>query len=325
MKKEVSYLEAISQALWEEMKRDERVFLIGQDIGFYGGAFKVTKGFFEEFGGDRIIDTPISESLIVGSCIGAALMGLRPVAEIQFSDFISCAFDQIVTEAATIHYRLGHSVPIVVRSPSGAGVHGGPFHSQSPEGNFLHTPGLKIVAPATPYDAKGLLKAAIRDDNPVLYFEHKYLYRRLKEVLPEEDYVVPLGVAEVKREGKDLTIITYGSMLHKAIEVAETLAKEGAEIEIVDLRTLLPLDKETVFKSVKKTNKAVLLHEDRRTAGIGAEIAALISEEAFEYLDGPLIRITAPDTHVPFSPPLEEAYLPQTEGILEKTRWLLAY
>lgn len=325
MRKEVTYLDAISQALWEEMKRDKDVFLIGEDIGIYGGAFKVTKGFYEEFGPDRVIDTPISESLIVGACVGAALMGVRPVAEMQFADFISCAFDQIVTEAATIRYRLGQSVPIVIRAPSGGGVHGGPFHSQSPEGNFIHTPGLKIVAPATAYDAKGLLKAAIRDDNPVLYFEHKYLYRRIKEVLPEEDYIVPLGVAEIKRTGRDLSIITYGAMLHKALEAAEILSKEGAEVEVVDLRTLIPLDKKTIFESIKKTNKVILLHEDRKTAGIGAEIAALISEEAFEYLDGPLVRITAPDTHVPFSPPLEEAYLPQTEGILEKARWLLAY
>ncbi|MFQ6112042.1 MAG: alpha-ketoacid dehydrogenase subunit beta, partial [Nitrospinota bacterium] len=319
----VTYIEAISQALREEMERDPDVFLLGEDIGFYGGAFKVTKGFFEHFGPERVIDTPISEALIVGASVGAALMGMRPVAEMQFADFISCGFDQVVNQAATIHYRWGAAVPMVIRLPSGGGVHGGPFHSQNPEAWFVHTPGLKVVAPATAYDAKGLLKAAIRDDNPVLYLENKYLYRRIKEEIPEEDFTVPLGRGAVRREGEELSIITYGSMVHRALEAAETLEGEGRSIEVVDLRSLKPLDKGLILESVKKTSKAIVLHEDHLLCGVGAEVASILAEEAFDYLDGPIVRIAAPDTPVPYSPPLEEAYIPQLPLILEKARELL--
>lgn len=320
-----TYLEAIRAGLWEEMERDPNVFVIGEDIGVYGGAFKVTAGFLERFGERRVVDTPISESAIVGAAIGASLMGLRPVAEMQFADFISCGFDQIVNFAAKCRYRWGAAVPMVLRAPSGGGIHGGPFHSQNPEAWFTRVPGLKVVAPATAYDAKGLIKSAIRDNNPVLFFEHKALYRRIKEDLPAEDYTVPIGKAKVARAGKDLTIVTYGAMLHVALEAADQLAGEGASVEVVDLRTLLPLDEDTVLESVRKTSKALLLHEDTRTGGIGGEIGAIITEKAFEYLDAPVVRVTAPDTPVPFSPPLEEAFLPNTAKVVEKARWLLAY
>lgn len=320
-----TYLEAIREGLWEEMERDPNVFLIGEDIGVYGGAFKVTAGFLERFGERRVVDTPISESAIAGAAIGASLMGLRPVAEMQFADFISCAFDQIVNFAAKCRYRWGAPVPMVVRAPSGGGTHGGPFHSQNPEAWFTRVPGLKVIAPATAYDAKGLIKSAVRDNNPVLFFEHKALYRRIKQDLPAGDYTVPIGKASVAREGKDLSIVTYGAMVHVALEAAETLAGEGASVEVVDLRTLLPLDEETVLASVRKTSKVILLHEDTRTGGFGGEIAALITEKAFEFLDGPIVRVTAPDTPIPFSPPLEEAFLPNTAKVLEKARWLLRY
>lgn len=321
----LTYLEAIRKGLWEEMERDERVFLLGEDIGVYGGAFKVTEGFLEQFGEDRVIDTPISEAAIVGAAIGAALVGMRPVAEMQFIDFISCAFDQITNVAAKTRYRWGAGVPIVVRGPCGGGVHGGPYHSQNVEAYFFHTPGLKIVEPATPYDAKGLIKAAVRDEDPVLYFEHKYLYRRLKEDLPEDDYSVPIGKAALKRRGKDLTMISYGWMLHKATEAAEQLAEEGIEAEVIDLRTLLPLDDETILSSVAKTGKALIVHEDTRTGGIAGEIALRITERIFDQLDGPVVRVTAPDTPVPYSPPLEEFFLPQVEEITQAARWLANY
>lgn len=321
----VSYLEAIRQGLWEEMSRDQNVFVLGEDVGVYGGAFKVTQGFLEEFGEERVVDTPLSESAIVGAAIGAALMGMRPVAEMQFADFISCAFDQITNFAAKCRYRWGAGVPLVIRGPSGGGIHGGPFHSQNPEMYFVHTPGLKVVAPSTAYDAKGLIKSAIRDEDPVLYFEHKFLYRRIKEELPTEEYLVPIGLADVKRVGKDISVITYGAMVHNALEAAEVLAQDGIDLEVVDLRTLVPLDKETVLQSVKKTNKAILLHEDVRTGGFAGELAAIIAEEAFEFLDGPLMRITAPDTPVPFSPPLEEFFLPKTTDIVRVARHLAAY
>jgi len=321
----MTYLEAIRQGIWEEMERDPNVFLLGEDIGAYGGAFKVTAGMLEKFGEERVIDTPISESAIVGAAVGAALMGLRPIAEMQFMDFISCGFDQIVNMAAKIHYRWGPAVPIVIRGPSGAGVHGGPFHSQSNEMWFVHTPGLKVVMPATAYDAKGLIKAAIRDNNPVIFYEHKYLYRRIKEEVPENDYVVPLGQAVVRREGRDLTVITYGAMVWTALEAAEQLAKEGLELEVVDLRTLLPYDEQTVLASVKKCSKVILLHEDTRTGGMAGELAALIAEKAFEDLDGPIVRVTAPDTPVPFSPPLEEYFLPNAQRVVEAARKLAAY
>src|SRR5690348_3930819 len=309
----LTYLEAIRQGIREEMERDASVFLLGEDIGAYGGAFNVTAGMLEQFGEDRVIDTPISESAIVGAAIGAALMGMRPVAEMQFMDFIACGFDQIVNMAAKIHYRWGPAVPIVIRGPSGAGVHGGPYHSQSNEMWFVHTPGLKVVIPATAYDAKGLIKAAIRDDNPVIYFEHKFLYRRIKEDVPADDYLVPIGKATVRREGTDIAVITYGAMVWTALEAAQQLEKEGISLEVVDLRTLLPYDGDAVLASVRKCNKVLLLHEDTRTGGMAGELAALIAEEAFEDLDGPLVRITAPDIPVPFSPPLEDYFLPNAK------------
>ena len=321
----LTYLEAIRQGIWEEMERDDSVFLLGEDIGVYGGAFKVTAGMLEKFGADRVIDTPISESAIVGAAVGAALVGMRPVVEMQFMDFIACGFDQIVNMAAKIHYRWGPAVPMVIRGPSGAGVHGGPYHSQSNEMWFVHTPGLKVVVPSTAYDAKGLIKASIRDDNPVIFFEHKFLYRRIKDEVPEADYVVPLGKARVAREGTDLTVITYGAMVWTAIEAATELAKEGISVEVVDLRTLLPYDEEAVLASVRKCSKVLLLHEDTRTGGMAGELAALIGEKAFQELDGPIVRVTAPDTPVPFAPPLEEHFLPNARKVAEAARKLAAY
>ena len=320
-----TYVEAIREGIQEEMVRDDRVFLLGEDIGIYGGAFKVTKGLIEQFGEERVIDTPISESGIVGTAIGAAIMGLRPVAEMQFADFISCAFDQITNFAAKCHYRWGAQVPIVVRGPSGGGTHGGPFHSQNPEMYFVNTPGLKVLCPATAHDAKGLIKAAIRDPNPVIFFEHKFLYRRIKEDLPEEDFIVPIGKAAVRRQGTDISLITYGAMVFQALDAAKELEKEGIDLEVIDLRSLLPFDKEAVLQSVKKTNKVILLHEDTRTGGFAGELAAIIAEEAFEYLDGPVRRITAPDTPVPFSTPLEEFFLPNVRDIVGVARDLNAY
>jgi 2-oxoisovalerate dehydrogenase E1 component beta subunit len=320
-----TYVEAIRQGLFEEMERDDRVFLLGEDIGVYGGAFKVTDGLLERFGEERVIDTPISEAAIVGAAVGAAMMGLRPVAEMQFADFISCAFDMITNFAAKSRYRTGAGVPMVVRGPAGGGVHGGPFHSQNPEAYFAHTPGLKIVQPATAYDAKGLIKAAIRDEDPVLYFEHKFLYRRVKEELPPGDWIVPIGRAAVRRPGRDLSILTYGAMVWTALEAAKTLESEGIDAEIVDLRTLFPLDEETICTSVAKTNKAMVLHEATRTGGIGAEIAAVLAEHCFEYLDAPLVRVTAPDTPVPFSPPMEEFFLPNAEKVCRAARALAGY
>ncbi len=321
----VTYVEAIREGIWEEMERDDSVFVIGEDIGVYGGAFKVTLGMLEHFGERRVIDTPICESAIVGAAIGAGLMGLRPVAEMQFADFISCGFDQIVNFAAKCRYRWGAAVPIVVRAPSGGGIRGGPFHSQNPEAWFVHTPGLKVIEPATAVDAKGLIKAAIRDDDPVIFFEHKALYRRIKEDLPAGDYTVPIGKAKVFREGRDMSIITYGAMVWTALEAAEELEKEGLSVEIIDLRTLLPIDEETVLESVRKTSKVIVLHEDTLTGGIGGELSARIVEKAFESLDGPVLRIAAPDTPVPYSPPLEDAFLPNAAKVIEKARWLAAY
>jgi 2-oxoisovalerate dehydrogenase E1 component beta subunit len=320
-----TYLEAIREGLWEEMERDPNVFLIGEDIGVYGGAFKVTAGFLEKFGEKRVVDTPISESAIVGASIGAGLMGLRPVAEMQFSDFITCAFDQIVNFAAKCRYRWNAPVPIVIRAPSGGGIHGGPYHSQNPEMWFVRTPGLKVVAPATAYDAKGMIKSAIRDNDPVLFFEHKGLYRRIKEDLPVEDYTVPLGKAKLVREGRDLSIITYGAMVWVALKAAEKLAEEDIEIEILDLRTLAPLDRDAVCETAKKTSKVLLLHEDTQTGGLAGELAATLTERVWEYLDGPIVRVTAPDTPVPFSAPLEEAFLPNAQKVMEKARWLYRY
>ncbi|MGH7571353.1 MAG: alpha-ketoacid dehydrogenase subunit beta [Gemmatimonadota bacterium] len=322
---ETTYLEAIRQGIWEEMESDDRVFVLGEDVGVYGGAFKVTDGFLDRFGEERVIDTPISEAAIVGASVGAAMMGLRPVAEMQFIDFISCGFDQLTNVASKNRYRWGVGVPIVVRGPAGGGVHGGPFHSLQAESYFVHTAGLKVVCPATPYDAKGLIKAAIRDDDPVVFQEHKFLYRRIKEELPAEEYLVPLGEARIARPGTDLSIITYAAMLHVALEASEALAEDGVEVEVVDLRTLVPLDEETVLTSVAKTGKAIVLHEAPRTGGFGGEIAATIAEKAFEYLEAPIVRVTAPDTPVPYSPPLEEHYLPGRDDVLQASRKLLAY
>lgn len=327
MAEAITYLEAIRQAHFEEMRRDPEVFVLGEDVGRYGGAFGVTQGLFDEFGPERVMDMPIAESAQVGLAIGAALLGMRPIVEMQFADFISCAFDQIVNQAATMIYRYGGNarLPLVIRAPAGGGVHGGPFHSQTPEAWFFHVPGLKIVAPATVYDAKGLLKAAIRDDSPVVYFEHKYLYRRLKAELPDGDLVVPLGQAQVVREGEDLTMVSYGAMVHQCLAAAEPLAADGVEAEIIDLRSLVPMDLDTVKRSFEKTGKALIVHEDSKQGGIGAEIAAVLAEECFELLDGPIVRIGAPFTHVPFSPPMEKWYLPNATQIEQAARELAAY
>jgi len=318
-------LEAIRQALFEEMERDPAVVLLGEDVGVYGGAFKVTAGLLERFGWERVIDTPISETAIVGAAVGMSYLGLRPVAEMQFIDFIACCFNQLTNFVAKSHYRWGAPVPMVVRGPSGGGVHGGPFHSANPEMYFVHTPGLKVVYPSTAYDAKGLLKSAIRDNNPVLFFEHKFLYRRVKEELPSGDYTVPLGKAVVRREGRDLTVVSYAAMMHTSMEAAEVLAREGIEAEVIDLRTLLPLDRETLLASVKKTNKILVVHEDTRTGGIAGEIAALVCEGAFEDLDGPVLRVTSLDTPVPYSPPLEERFLPDGQRVAAAARDLARY
>jgi 2-oxoisovalerate dehydrogenase E1 component beta subunit len=324
---EVTYLEALRQGMWEEMERDERVFILGEDIGVYGGAFKVTEGFLDRFGSSRVIDTPISEAAIVGAAAGAAHMGLRPVAEMQFMDFVSCAYDILTNYVATARYRAGLSTPIVVRGPSGGYVRGGPFHSQNPEAAFFHTPGLKLVCPATARDAKGLIKAAIRDEDPVIYFEHKYLYRRIKEDLPEgEDIVTPIGEARVAREGTDLSIVTWSAMVWKALEAAEAIAQQdGASVEVLDLRTLLPMDDDAILRTVKKTNKLLIVHEDTRTGGVAGEITARVNEGAFEWLDGPILRVTAHDTPLPYAPTLEDFVLPQTDDIIKAARWLLAY
>lgn len=323
--REITYLEAIREALDEEMARDPGVFILGEDVGVYGGAFRVTEGFYEKYGEWRVLDTPLSESGFTGAAIGASLVGMRPVVEMQFADFISCAFDQIANVAAKNHYRWGAATSIVVRAPYGGNIHGGAFHSQSIEGFFFNVPGLKIVAPSTAYDAKGLLKASIRDNDPVIYCEHKYLYRRIKDDVPREDYVVPLGRARVALEGTDVSIITYGAMVHTALEAAQTLKGKGISVEIVDLRTILPLDKKSIFTTVKKTNKAVILHEQTKTGGVGAEVSALITEHCFEYLDGPIIRVAAPDTPVPYSAQMEEVFIPQPRDVISAVEKLLRY
>ena len=322
---ELTYLQAISDGLRTEMRRDKRVFLIGEDVGVYGGAFKVSLGFQEEFGPWRVIDAPLAEAAIVGGCTGAAIMGMRPVAEMQFADFISCAWDQLVTVAAKQRWRAGTPVPMVVRLPSGGGFSGGPFHSQNPESSFAHIPGLKCVCPATPEDAKGLLISAIEDPSPVLYFEHKHLYRRIKGEVPEERYTTPLGKARIHRDGGDVSVITWGAMVYTADEAATRVADEGISVEVLDLRTLIPWDREAVLDSVRKTSKVLVLHEDTRTGGFGGEIAATIAEEAFEDLDAPVKRLAAPDTPVPFSPPLEKAYIPQVDDVVGALRELAEY
>jgi len=320
-----TYLEAISDGLREEMRRDGNVILLGEDIAVFGGAFKITRGFLDEFGADRVIDTPISESGFVGAACAAAIEGLRPVVEFQFADFIACAFDQIVNYAAKAHYRWGTPVPVVFRGPSGGGFRGGPFHSQNPEAWFTHVPGLKVVQPSTPYDAKGLLKAAIRDNNPVIYLEHKHLYRRIREDVPDDDYTVPLGVADVKREGSDLTIVTYGAMVHECLTVAERLSGQGAECEVIDLRTLCPLDRESFLSSVRKTSRALVVYEAHLTGGFGGEVAAIIAQEAFDALDAPVTRVASLDVPVPFSPALEDAMLPNADKIYRAAVDVLEY
>ncbi len=323
---EITYLEAIRAALREEMQRDPSVLLLGQDIGVYGGAFKVTQGLIEEFGEKRVIDTPMAELGMIGAAIGMAFMGLRPVIEMQFADFISVGFDSIVNYAATNHYRWGAAVPIVIRAPNGGGLRGGPFHSQSPEAWFTHTPGLKVVMPANPVDAYGLLLSAIRDPNPVIYFENKLLYRSMRApVVLGAQGIIPIGKAALARVGEELSIITYGSMVRESLIAAEQLAADGRSIEVLDLRTLKPLDKEAVLETARKTGKVLIVHEAQITSGFGGEVAALIAEHAFEYLDGPITRIAAPDTPVPYSPPLEDAYRPDTAKILKAARELLAY
>jgi pyruvate/2-oxoglutarate/acetoin dehydrogenase E1 component len=322
---EITYLEAIREALFEEMARDENVFCLGEDIGAFGGAFKVTEGLLARFGERRVIDSPISEIAIVGAAAGAAHMGMRPVVEMQFIDFIANAYDMLTNYVATARYRAFLPCPMVVRGPSGGYVRGGPFHSQNPEAGFLHTPGLKIVYPATAADAKGLMKSAIRDDDCVLFFEHKYLYRRVKDVMPAGDHVVPIGKARVAREGSDVSIVTYASTVWKSLEAAEQLAAEGISVEVLDLRTLAPMDEEAIFQTVKKTNRLLIVHEDTRTGGIAGEITARVSETCFEWLDAPILRVTAADIPLPYAPPLEDYVLPQTADIVRAVRRLVAY
>jgi len=322
---ETTYIDAITQAMTEEMARDERVFLIGEDVGVYGGAFKTSYGLIDRYGPERVIDTPISEIAIIGAASGAAIMGMRPIAEMQFIDFITCGYDMLVNFAAVSRYLFGRACPIVVRGPAGGGTHGGPYHSLNPEAMFMNRPGLKIVAPATAYDAKGLLKAAIRDDDPVLYIEHKYLYRRIKDEVPAEDYIVPLGKAAIRRKGKDLTIITWGAMLYVALEAASDLEKDGVSAEVIDLRSIIPFDEEAILESVAKTNRVIILHEAPLTGGAGAEFAARIAEKAFDYLDAPIKRVAALDVPTPYSPPLEAFALPNKDKVLAAARELLAY
>ena len=322
----LTYIDAISRGMWEEMERDPAVFLIGEDIGAYGGAFKATKGFQEHFGPERVIDSVLSEAAIIGAATGAALAGMRPIAEMQFADFVTCAFNQLVTNASKIYYRWGIPVPMVVRLPSGGYIHGGPYHSASTEAWFAHVPGLKVVAPSTPSDAKGLIKAAVRDNNPVMFFEFKYLYRRVKGEVTDGDITVPIGKGDVKREGGDVTIITYGSTVHFSLEASEIISKEdGIETKVVDLRTLLPLDRDLIIDAVRATGRALVVHEDTLTGGVGGEVAALIAEHAFQDLDAPVKRIGALDAPVPFAPTLEAAHLPDTARIVQALRDLIRY
>lgn len=322
---QLTYLEAIADALRFEMRRDERVFMMGEDIATYGGAFKLTKNFHEEFGRQRVLDCPISEAAIVGAAIGAALNGMRPVAEMQFMDFVTCGFNQIVNVAGTTAYRWGLGVPMVVRGPSGGGVGANPFHSRNSEAWFAHASGVKVVCPAFPADAKGLMIASIRDNNPVVFYEHKGLYRKIKEEVPEGEYIVPLGKANIVREGKDMSIICYGSAVHFALAAAEELSKEGVSVEVVDIRTLVPFDEETVLASARKTNRVLIAHEASLTAGFGGEIAARIAEKAFEYLDAPILRVAGYDAPTPFAPTLEKAVLPNAEKVLVAARKLMEY
>jgi len=324
----VNVITAIRDSLDEAMAADERVIVLGEDVGQIGGVFRATEGLWQKYGPKRVIDMPIAEALIVGVAIGAALNGLRPVAEIQFADYIHPAFDQIVNEAAKIRYRSagGFHCPIVVRAPAGGGIHGALYHSQSVEAYFCHAPGLKVVAPSNPYDAKGLLKAAILDPDPVIYFEFKATYRTVEGEVPDEDYIVPIGEAAIKRPGRDMTLLTYGMLVHESLKAAERLAEAGIEVEVIDLRTLLPLDKNTILTSVRRTSKVLIVHEANKTGGLGAELAAIISEEAFEDLDGPIVRLTGPDVPaMPFAPTLEAAFMPNADKIVEAARRLDAY
>ena len=323
---EITYLEALREGITEEMARDDSVFCMGEDIGKFGGAFKVTEGLIDKYGEGRVIDSPISEIGIVGAAAGAAHMGMRPVVEMQFIDFIANAYDMLTNYVATARYRAFLPCPMVVRGPSGGYVRGGPFHSQNPEAGFIHTPGLKVVYPATAEDAKGLMKSAIRDDDCVLFFEHKYLYRRIKAEMPSGDHVVPIGKARLAREGKDVSIITYAATVWKALEAAELLEKEDAiSVEVIDLRTLAPLDDEAIFATVRKTNRVLVLHEDTRTGGIAGEITARINESCFEWLDAPVLRVTAHDIPLPYAPQLEDFVLPQTSDIARAVRRLAVY
>ncbi len=322
----LTYLEAISEAITHEMERDPNVLTLGEDVaGSFGGAFKVTRGLEARFGPNRVMNTPIAELGFTGMATGMALMGLRPIIEMQFADFISSAFDSIVQFAATNHYRWGGAVPWVIRAPSDGGIRSGPFHSQNPEAWFVHTPGLKVVAPSNPADAKGLLTASVRDDNPVIYFEAKPLYRSITGYVPEGDHVVAIGEAAVVRDGSDLTIITYGTQVHQALEAAAALATDGIEALILDLRTLKPLDTAAILESAAATGKVLVVHAANRLAGVGAEVASVIAEEAFEHLDGPVVRIGGADTPVPFSPPLEDAYRPSAAKIEAAARGLIAF
>jgi pyruvate dehydrogenase E1 component beta subunit len=323
--RKVSYRDALREALQEEMAKDSSVFIIGEDVGrYWQGAFKVTKGLAEKFGDERVRDTPISESAIIGVAVGAAITGMRPVAEIMFGDLSTLAMDQIANQAAKLRYMFGGQikVPLVIRMPFGAGVNVAAHHSQSLEAWFTHVPGLKVAVPSTPHDAKGLLKAAIRDDNPVMFFEHKLLYP-IEGPLPEEEYTVPLGQADVKKQGKDVTIVATLYMVHKALAAAEELDKQGVDVEIIDPRTLVPLDKKTITDSVRKTGRIIIVTEDCKTGGASAEIAAMIAEEALDYLDAPIKRVAEPDTPIPFSPPLEQFVLPDEEGIIKAVNEIL--
>ena len=325
---EITLLEAIRQGIDEMMAADGRIFVFGEDVGRRGGVFRVTEGLIDKYGSLRVLDAPLAESVIVGACIGAAMNDMLPIAEIQFADFIYPAFNQIISEAARIHYRSNGdwSVPMVIRAPYGGGIHGALYHSQSIEAFFCHMPGIKVVAPSTPYDAKGLLKTSIEDPNPVLFLEHKKCYRLIKGEVPDEDYRIPIGKADIKRAGRDITVITYGLMLHYCLEAAEELATEGVEVEVLDLRTLRPLDSEAILSSVRKTSKVLIVHEDNLTGGLGGEIAALISQHAFEHLDGPITRVAAPDVPaMPYSKPLEEAFMPSPARIADAMRKLAAY